>query len=432
MSTSENTRAAVGAPSSAAPLANSKLPGVSAGGVASGAPAPNEDSPLPGKRFIPSAVGAGSSRDILDFTPLGLRIENLPCGDARPDPTPAQSAICSDSFLESPAPFDWEQPISPTAPALLEYQRYKRMTFAEALQKLRNCEGGLHEAINSASLNGLSELLPPRVVHDAVFEAADGKWRASGELYSEIWRTLASAIHFLSGTRLRSSGCSAPRVDPDYQAAERVVLDNPNLQELVAASKAMPASRADILGALFPRGTLLCCARSTRVFATMPVEYWRENLHLVNLLVPNPMTAQYGRTLAGHMSQKSAASTGPRRYQILEWDFKPESNPACGPFVARMGALGFSAQDLCAGLLWHLQKFVPMAMAVFSGNSSIHGWFPCTDLTEGDVIKFQTYARKLGADSALFSPSQFTRAPGGRHNNGVPQTVVFWNPEVLP
>ena len=73
-----------------------------------------------------------------------------------------------------------------------------------------------------------------------------------------------------------------------------------------------------------------------------------------------------------------------------------------------------------------------MAMAVFSGNSSIHGWFPCTGLSEDAVTKFQAYARRLGADSALFSPSQFTRAPGGRHNNGRSQFVVFWNPEVLP
>jgi hypothetical protein len=71
-------------------------------------------------------------------------------------------------------------------------------------------------------------------------------------------------------------------------------------------------------------------------------------------------------------------------------------------------------------------------MAVFSGNCSIHGWFPCLGLSDDAVAKFQAYARKLAADSALFSKCQFTRAPGGRHNNGRAQSVVYWNEEVLP
>ena len=46
------------------------------------------------------------------------------------------------------------------------------------------------------------------------------------------------------------------------------------------------------------------------------------------------------------------------------------------------------------------------------------------------VRKFHAYACKLGADPATLLKCQLVRLPGGTRNNGNPQPVIYFNPEV--
>ena len=55
-----------------------------------------------------------------------------------------------------------------------------------------------------------------------------------------------------------------------------------------------------------------------------------------------------------------------------------------------------------------------MALVVFSGSKSCHGWFFCAGQPEDKVARFFDYAVSLGADKALWTRSQFVRMPDGR------------------
>ena len=76
--------------------------------------------------------------------------------------------------------------------------------------------------------------------------------------------------------------------------------------------------------------------------------------------------------------------------------------------------------DEQAALLLYLDTKVPLALVVFSGSKSLHGWFPANPGWE----EFFRTASRLGADSTLATPCQFARMPGGRRSdNGATQSV---------
>jgi hypothetical protein len=68
---------------------------------------------------------------------------------------------------------------------------------------------------------------------------------------------------------------------------------------------------------------------------------------------------------------------------------------------------------------------------VYSGNQSLHGWYPCAGVDEEQVLEFLRYACRVGADHSLQTKCQFTRMPGGRHENGRQQTIHYFNPEAI-
>jgi len=109
------------------------------------------------------------------------------------------------------------------------------------------------------------------------------------------------------------------------------------------------------------------------------------------------MCAQKGRTKQGKQSWHSEENTGPRRFLIVEFD---------------QGAL-----DNQAALLWHLAQFAPLALVVFSGSKSVHGWFFCEGQSEDTLQRFFDYAVSLGADSKTWSRSQFVRLPDGKRSD---------------
>jgi len=212
---------------------------------------------------------------------------------------------------------------------------------------------------------------------------------------------------------------------------QKIVLDNPKVSDLRALSKPVPSSNADLLGCLYPENTLLCCGSSKNKFATFPLEYWQNDLSGLQFIVPNPMKRKLGTKKSGGFSQKTNDNTGPRTFQVIEFDFKPNAKPECATFVSHLAEQGYTVMDINAALHFKLQEILPLTMAVSSGNASIHGWYRCVDIPEPDIVRFQSYALSLGADAALFCPSQFTRFPGGIRDNGNVQEVLYWNSEVL-
>ncbi len=82
-------------------------------------------------------------------------------------------------------------------------------------------------------------------------------------------------------------------------------------------------------------------------------------------------------------------------------------------------------------LLLHLAEKAPLALVVYSGGKSLHGWFYCAGVAEEKVSRIFRYAVYLGADRANWNPSQFARMPDGVRENGRRQTVYFLNPAVV-
>src|SRR4030095_1406992 len=146
-------------------------------------------------------------------------------------------------------------------------------------------------------------------------------------------------------------------------------------------------SRCDeILDAVFRESSLLCLGQSPKRMSTEPREDWRGRSSEESLIVPSPMWIPEGRNKKGRMSPRCENNTGRRRFLIIEFDR--------------------ASLDEQAALLWHLAGYAPLALAVFSGSRSIHGWFFCEGQPEDKLRRFFDYAVSLGADPAMWTRCQ--------------------------
>lgn len=171
------------------------------------------------------------------------------------------------------------------------------------------------------------------------------------------------------------------------------------------------AHTEEIIDALFPGDPWLCCGLSNDQFKTRLRSDWRGSLAAQQLIVPSPMTSEWGMTKDGKKSQHTLANTGPRRFLVVEQD---------------QGIL-----DEQAAIIVHLAQKAPLVLAVHSGSKSIHAWFFCEGRPEDRLRRFMDYAVSLGADRATWTRSQFVRMPDGIRDNGIRQTVHFFNPEAI-
>jgi hypothetical protein len=241
-------------------------------------------------------------------------------------------------------------------------------------------------------------------------------------------REIIDALQSARGERRRSTPRRSP-VNPT--AIAEIAKNGPTLVQLVSFSPQrirFEESRTEqIIDELFPGNPLLCVGASSSCFRTDLRENLRGRLDRCSLIVPSPMFAQRGRTKQGKLSAHSEANTGHRRYLVVEFD---------------RGAL-----DQQAALLWHLAQYVPLALVVFSGGKSAHGWLFCEGQPEDKLQRFFDYAVSLGADPRTWLRSQFVRMPDGKRSDGkvsealkfagidnVPsgrQAVLYFNSEVI-
>ena len=166
-----------------------------------------------------------------------------------------------------------------------------------------------------------------------------------------------------------------------------------------------------VIDCLFPRDALLCCGRTKSDFRTLPRETWRGKLAAMQFLVPSPMSSKWGVTQEGNRSQHALANTGSRRFLVVEAD---------------KGSL-----DQQAAVIFHLGVRAPLALVIFSGSKSLHGWFYCAGESEARLEAFMRYAISLGADPPSWVKSQFVRMPEGRRDNGHQQTIVYLDPSAI-
>ena len=201
--------------------------------------------------------------------------------------------------------------------------------------------------------------------------------------------------------------------DPDL--IKRVVETGFRQEDLKALSPAIPfplLSRKSVVRSLFPPGCLICCAKGREYgYETGPVESF-DSFDGFNFIVPQPMTALKGWTQDGKLSPKSKDNTGSWRYFVYESD-------------------GLSLDEQAA-VLFELAHYLPLALVVFSGNQSLHGWFFVQSLDDVALRRFQCLAVRLGACTGPLNRSQLVRMPGGWNKDvRAKQEVVFFNPGAI-
>ena len=223
------------------------------------------------------------------------------------------------------------------------------------------------------------------------------------------------------------------RLSPRFDLIETVASSGNGLVDLWEASPirldSNEPSTDEVIDVLFPGNPLLCWGWSRHHFDTRPRRHWHK-LHDLQFIVPNPMTARQGLTKSQKLSAHALSGTGPRRFLVIEFDFTENSTREARLF-SKLQAEGRDIRDLSAALLLHLAEMAPLALAVYSGGKSLHGWFYCAGVAEENVSRFCRYAAALGADRATWIRSQFARMPDGLRDNGKRQSVYFFNPGVV-
>ncbi len=311
-------------------------------------------------------------------------------------------------------------------------------------------------------------------VHDWTFEilkmlarhyACDSKlFQASRSIFDqyatrpvddgEIQRQMGNARRFQSCGRISSPACGQNARAPRWPSAniakiEKVARAGPSLSQL-AANSPVPSSRfgtnnGELLNTLFPGNPLLSCSKFFDLNETRSLSSWG-NLSAYQFIVPSPMSRVWGQTKNDKPSQRCHDNTGPRRFLVIEFDFKAISEKdmchvngttkdasafKMGRMVARLNDDGITVHDVCAALIGHLAGYIPPVMVVHSGGKSLHGWFYCAGVEESIVRSLMHFAVSLGADLRTWSRCQFVRMPGGIRDNGARHTVVYFNPEAL-
>jgi hypothetical protein len=292
------------------------------------------------------------------------------------------------------------------------------------LSRLKPCpapDDGVHKWIYYAACT----LVEAGCSNEDAIEIIEEMMTRDPDPASEIEDALAAA----RGEKRQRS----PRWSPsNLMAVRKIVQDGPTVLGLISKSPepirfGEPSRVEETIDALFPGNPWLCVGKADDSFFTGRRETLRGCLHRYSLIVPSPMFAQKGLTKQGRSSFHSLANTGPRRFIVVEFDKGP--------------------LDQQAAILWHLARYAPLALVVFSGSKSAHGWFFCAGQPEDKVQRFFDYAHSLGADALLWTRSQFVRMPDGMRSDGktgealiaagvknVPpgrQAVLYFNPEVI-
>ena len=179
----------------------------------------------------------------------------------------------------------------------------------------------------------------------------------------------------------------------------------------------------DVLSYFIRPGEFGCRGRQVYDFETLPLARFLLRAERFQFVVLNPMKGLEGKKKNGSPSAKCDDNIKCRRVIVIEFDAKKFGD------LAGNREKFFSLQ---AALHRHLATIQPLALLLFSGNESLHGTYAVKGVPDERLILFMREAVSLGADRALWTPSQFTRMPGGTNREThARQTIHYFNPEVL-
>lgn len=152
----------------------------------------------------------------------------------------------------------------------------------------------------------------------------------------------------------------------------------------------------------------ICLSKTVNNSVIRPMSSWTsQDFHSAMYIVPNTFI-EPGKG----PEYKNDYNMMKRLYQVVEFDS------------------GEMHEQL--SILSELDNYMPLAMIVYSGRKSLHGWFACYDRSEYRIRTFFRMATKLGADRALRIPSQFTRCPNGyNYKTNKRQAVIYYDENVI-
>jgi len=263
---------------------------------------------------------------------------------------------------------------------------------------------GLHQDIFTAAAFLLEEGWSEAETLEMLRAATEDVGRAVPQ------RELLGAVDY---AKRKAAGQVTPLSHPwpqrnDFLRAQVVRQNMPDMTKL----QPRPETPRQFLDYLYRPEDLICIGRSAFQFKTLPLHEIPEgskDLHLCEFINPSPMSAIAGLTTDERWSEHARSNTGPRIYGVIEFD---DGTPPTH-----------------AAILKHLATRLPLVMIVFSGKTSLHGWFLTSGLDSEAVRRFYAEAIELGADPKMFSPCQFSRLPGGTNGStSHPQSVLYLNP----
>ncbi|HEY3900400.1 MAG TPA: hypothetical protein VGM54_17465 [Chthoniobacter sp.] len=270
-----------------------------------------------------------------------------------------------------------------------------------------------------ASVHGCGRTVTAREITDAIRASKPFAWQPGSAVQASSlpgnnagWKPAPC----LTGNNAWRSAPQRRWPQVNREQREAITKGGPTLHDLwdlspIHIRETAPGTE-EIIDTLFPGNPWLCVGASQSVFKTRRREALRGELAAASFIVPSPMTARTGKTREGRMSEHTLASTGPRRFLVVEFDT--------------------GSADEHAALLLHLARYAPLTLAVHSAGKSLHGWFYCHGQPEEVMLRFMQYAVSLGADDQLWVRSQFARMPDGTRDPGTPharrQCVYYFNP----
>lgn len=272
------------------------------------------------------------------------------------------------------------------------------------------------EEILKVASDTCGEPRDPREIPDAMKAAARvAEERVTGA-QSQVAGPVAAGKGGCGGAR---SASAWPDLD---EAHRRKVIDSSVVKCVLDLEQRSPraflateeTTAEDFVESLFPGNPLICAGATLEEAHTQPLYDWYGRLGGQSYIVPNKMTARSGVNQKGRESKRCIANTGPRIYIVVEADV--------------------GTYDEQAAVIWHLANFAPLVIVVNSGGKSLHAWFRCEGVDEGDVRRFMEYAVRLGADRTTMSRCQMVRMPFGRRfksDRTVRQEVHYFNPELV-
>jgi hypothetical protein len=246
-----------------------------------------------------------------------------------------------------------------------------------------------------------------------------------------------------------------PWPDPVLSEIDKIVCRGPwDLADRSPGDISNALSAHDWLQRLFPSRSLLCVSQEvvylssanlepfiSRRWHTRWVETWSGKYADIcdhsSLLVSNPAAFTWGYTMDRRRSTRCNTMFPSRLYLVNEFDFSEKSGDGkedaiWAPLIRKWKDRGISIRAACAALLWHLARYAPLVLAVWSGGKSVHGWFNFASTSEETQRRFMEYAVAIGACYSTWTRCQLVRLPAGLRPNGNRQTVEYFNPTVLP